>query len=92
MHKETTRLAGEHKGRRVTSNFYLEGTAVLCKKLEISILCVCTSSVLGAVCCFVVSHNASFYSVSPAMLYYLLKFRILQRCSREKKDISISKG
>ena len=23
MHKESTRLAGEHKGGRVTSNFYL---------------------------------------------------------------------
>ena len=67
MHEETTRLAGEHKGGRVTSNFYLEGTAVLRKKIEISLFCVCTcSSVLEAVCCFVVSHNVSFYSSSSA--------------------------
>ena len=92
MHEEPTRLAGEHKGGRVTSNFYLEGTDVLCKKLEISLLCVRTSSVLGAVCCFGVSHNVSFYSISPAMLYYLLKFRISQRCSRGKNNISISQG
>ena len=90
MHEKSTRLKGEHKSGRVTSNFYLEGTAVLCKKIEISIFCVCTSSVLGAVCCFGVSHNLSFYSVSPAMLYYLLKFRILQRCSHGKNNISIS--
>ena len=25
MHKETTRLAGEHKGGRVTSDFYIQG-------------------------------------------------------------------
>ena len=25
MHEETTRLAGEHKGGRVTSDFYLQG-------------------------------------------------------------------
>ena len=36
--------------------------------------CVCSSSVLGAVCCFAVSNNVTFFSVSPAMLYYLLKF------------------
>ena len=34
MHEESTRLAGEHKGGRVTSNFYLERTAVLCKKVR----------------------------------------------------------
>ena len=90
MHEESTRLAGGHQGRSVTSNIYLEGTAVLCKKMEISIFSVCTSSVLGAVCCFGVSHNVTFYSVSPAMLYYLLKFEILQRCSRGKNNISIS--
>ena len=92
MHEETTRLADEHKGGRVTSKFYLEGTAVLCKRLEFSILCVCTSSVLRAVCCCGVSHNVTFYSVSPAMLYYLLKFRTLQRCSRGKNNFSISQG
>ena len=92
VHEESTLLAGEHKGGRVTSNVYLEGNAVLCKKIDMTIFCVCTSSVLGAVCCFGVSHNVSFYSVSPAMLYYLLKFRILQRCSRGKNDISISQG
>ena len=70
MHKESTRLAGGHKGGRVTSNFYLakirdynfqclcvkciEKTAVLFKKQEITIFCVCSSSV-------------------PAMLYYLIK-------------------
>ena len=32
MHEESTRLAGEHKGGCVTSNFHLERTAVLCKK------------------------------------------------------------
>ena len=92
MHEESTRLAGEHKGGRVTSNFYLEETAVLCRKIEISTFYVCTSGVLGAVCCFGVSHNVTFYSVSPAMLYYLVKFRILQRCSRGKNNISISQG
>ena len=49
MHEESTQLAGEHKCGRVTLNVYLEGTAVLCKKLEISIFFVFTSSVLGAV-------------------------------------------
>ena len=92
MHEESTQLAGEHEDGRVTSNVYLERTAMLCKKLEISLFCVCTSSVLGAVCCFGVSHNVSFYSVSPAMLYYLLKFRILQRCPRGKNNNSISQG
>ena len=33
MRKETTRLAGEHKGGCATSNFYVEGTAVLRKKI-----------------------------------------------------------
>ena len=65
---------------------------MLCKNLDISIFCVCTSSVLGAVCCFGVSHNVTFCSVSPAMLYYLLKFRILQRGSRGKNNIFISQG
>ena len=92
MHEESTRLAGEHEGGRVTSNFYLEGTAVLCEKIYTTIFRVCTSSVLGAVCCFGVSHNVTFYSVSPAMLYYLLKFIILQRCSRGKNNIPISQG
>ena len=115
MHEKSTRLAGENKGGRVTSNFYLErtavlckkvryynfcvcassvlgGTAVLCKKLDITIFWVCSTIVLGAVCCFAVSDNVTFYSVSPAMLYYLLTFRILQRCSRRKNNISISQG
>ena len=74
MHEESTRLAGEHKSGRVTSNFYLERTAVLCKKKkDITIFCVCSSSV-------------------PAMLYYLLRFKILQRCLRGKNNISISQG
>ena len=34
MHEESTRLAGEHKDGRGTSNFYLERTAVLCKKIR----------------------------------------------------------
>ena len=34
--------------------------------------------------------NVTNYSVSPAMLYYLLRFRILPRCSRGKNNISIS--
>ena len=63
---------------------------MLCKKLYITIFCFSTSSVLGAVCCFAASDNVTFYSVSPAMLYYLLKFRILQRCSRGKNNISIN--
>ena len=51
-------VAGEHKGECVTSNFDVEGTAVLCKKKEISLFCVSTCSVvLEAVCCFVVNHN-----------------------------------
>ena len=84
MHEESTRLAGEYKGAETT---------VLCKKIEMSVFCVCTcSSVLEAGRCFVVSHNVSFYSVSAAMLYFLLKFRILQRCSRVKNNISISQG
>ena len=67
MHEKTTRLAGEHKGGCVTSNFYIEGIAVLCKKKEISLLCVSTcSGVLEAVCCFVVTHTVCFPSVSPA--------------------------
>ena len=86
------RLAGEHKGGRVTSNFYLEGAAVQCKKLEIPFFCVCTSSVLGAVCCFDVRHNVTFYSFSPAMLYYLLEFRIFQRCSRGKNIFPSVRG
>ena len=41
----------------------LGGTAVLSKNLKITIFCVCSSSVLGAVCCFaVVSDNVTFYS------------------------------
>ena len=64
MHEESTRLAGEHKGGRVTSNFYLERTAVLYKKIEFSIFCVCTSSVLRAACCFGVRHNVTFYRLS----------------------------
>ena len=41
MHEESTPLAGEHKGGRVTSNFYLERTAVLCKKVRCySFLCL----------------------------------------------------
>ena len=65
---------------------------MLCKKLDITIFCVCTSSVLGAVCSFAVSDNVTFYSISPATSYYLLKFKILQRCSRGKNNISISQG
>ena len=65
---------------------------MLCKKLDITIFCVCSTSVLGAVGCFAVSDNVIFYSVSHAMLYYLLRFRILQRCSRGKNNIFISQG
>ena len=63
---------------------------MLSKKIEITFFCVCSLSLLGAVCCFVVSDNVTFYSLSPALLCYLLKFRILQRCSRGKNNISIS--
>ena len=67
MHEETTRLAGEHKGGCVKSNFYVEGTVVLCQKKEISLFYVSTClGVLEAVCCFVVSHYMCFFSVSPA--------------------------
>ena len=66
-HEETTRLAGEHKGECVASNFSVEETAVLCKKREIYLFGVCTcSGILEAVCCFVVGHDVCFSSVSPA--------------------------
>ena len=35
MQEESTRLAGEHKGGRVTSNFYLERTAVLACNIQL---------------------------------------------------------
>ena len=63
MHEETTRLAGEHKGGRVTSNFYLgrpfhfpifvrlqvylEGCAVL----SLAIMSVSTLSLLPVALC-----------------------------------------
>ena len=42
-HEETTRLAGEYKGEYITSIFFVEGTAVLRKKIrDIYIFGVCT--------------------------------------------------
>ena len=42
MHEESTRMTGEHKGGRVTSNFCLERTAVLCKtNRDYNFLCSC---------------------------------------------------
>ena len=66
--KKRHRQAGEHKGECVTSNFYVEGTAVLCKKKkESSLFCVSTcSGVLEAMCCFAVSYFVCFTYVSPA--------------------------
>ena len=72
MQEESTRLAGEHKGGRVTSNFYLERTVVLLKKLGITTFGACTKSVLGAVCCFGVDHNVTFYSVSAGLTFVCL--------------------
>ena len=35
MQEESTQLAGEHKGGRVTSNFYIERTAVLACNIQL---------------------------------------------------------
>ena len=63
MHEETTRLAGEHKGGRVTSNFYLEGTFHFpafvrlqvylkrCAVWSLAIMSVSTLSLLPVVLC-----------------------------------------
>ena len=51
IHEESTRLAGEHKGGRVTSNFYLERTAVLCKKnRHYNFLCLCVKCTWSNCC------------------------------------------
>ena len=74
-YEETPQLAGEHKGECATSNVSVEGTAVLYKKIEISLFDVCTcSGILEAVCCFVVNHNVCICCVSPAC-YTVRPFR-----------------
>ena len=89
MQEESTRLAGEHKSGRVTSNFYLAKI----RDYIFQCLCVkCTSRN----CCAIKKKDITIFGVcsssAPAMLYYLLWFLILQRCSRRKNNISISQG
>ena len=48
-YEETTRLAGEYKGECVTSNFFVERTALCC--------------LLAAVCCLVTYRNVSLLRV-----------------------------
>ena len=73
-HKETTRLAGEYTGECVKFNFFVEGTAVLCKKIEMSLFGVCTiSGILAEVYCLVTYHNVYLLRVTLRLHFVAAK-------------------
>ena len=68
MHEESTRLAGGHKGGRVTSNFYLERTAVLCKKNRYyNFLCLCVKFTRRN--CYAKQKNRNYYFLCLLVKY-----------------------
>ena len=61
MHKELTRLTGEHEGGRVKSNFYLERTAGLYKKIiDYNFLCLCVKCTWRN-CCAIQKNRDYFF-------------------------------
>ena len=89
MHEESTRLAGEHKGGRVTSNFYLA------KIRDYNFQCLCVKCTGRKYCASKKVKDSYFLCLfvkCSCDVRLSTKVLILQRCSRRKDNISVSQG
>ena len=89
MREESTRLAGEHKGRRVTSNFYLA------KIRDYNFQCLCVKRTSRNCCAIQETRDCNFQCLFVKCTCDVIlstRFLMLQRCSRRKNNISISQG
>ena len=90
MHEGSARLAGEPNGGRLTSNFYLA------KIRYYNLQCLCFKCTSTNFCALKKTRNFDFQLLfdkcTCAMLYYLLGFVILLRCSRRKNNFPSVRG